>query len=388
MTISPTNIRDYARSRGWIVNPEGFRDRLYVLNNPAYERRQLVFPMDTDVADYEETVASIAEKLAYFEGVTVEHLIGNLLEVRDDILRVRITSGREGVESLPLTFATSAVTATQQLLLSAACTVLQPRVHHPRLFRTQALQFLDAAQFQHTEHGSFVLKVSCPFDALDLGDDAVPFARQTMLTLNRALHELVGAIETDRLSEYIDTARRAEAPVVSSNFCEALTRLQDETLRNSLEVGVSWSPLNPVLDAVRYEPLRIQQDYFPRIEEVRRALRDTGLPIDDTFIGTVEQLNGDMDEAGHRAGEVMVALLLSEGEVVRANTNLTAEQYAIADKAHMTEGAYVVIRGRLHQGRQPRLLTNVTGFEIVHPGLPEIRVVLDDVDMHGGELPE
>jgi hypothetical protein len=321
--------------------------------------------MDTNVADYEETIAIVAEKLAYFEGLPLEHLWGDLLEVRDDILRVRIASVREGVTSLPLTFATSAVAATQQLLLSAACTVLQPRVHHPRLFRTQALQFLDAAQFQHTEHGSFVLKVSCAFDALDLGDEEVPFARQTMLTLSQSLHELVGAIEADLLDEYVEGARRDDAPIISSNLCDALTKLQDDDLRNSLEVGLTWSPLNPVREEMRYAPLRIQNDYFPRIEEVRRALRDAGAPIEDAFMGTVEQLNGDMDEHGHRFGEVMLALLLPEGEVVRATTNLTAEEYVIADKAHMTEGTYVMIRGRLHQGRQPRLITNVTAFEIL-----------------------
>ncbi|WP_458503510.1 hypothetical protein [Methylomagnum sp.] len=38
-----------------------------------------------------------------------------------------------------------------------------------------------------------------------------------------------------------------------------------------------------------------------------------------------------------------MALLLQEGETVRARVALTAEQYADADRAHMTEGTYVQV---------------------------------------------
>ena len=45
------------------------------------------------------------------------------------------------------------------------------------------------------------------------------------------------------------------------------------------------------------------------------ALRGTGEALGDGFIGTIEQLNGDMDHEGRLAGPVMLALLLPEGEV-------------------------------------------------------------------------
>ncbi len=324
--------------------------------------------MDETVSDYDEIVTRIAEKLAYFEGISVEQVLGNLLEVRDDILRLRIITDRNGgVDSLPLAFATTAIAATQQLMLSAASTVLYPRRHHPRLSRAEALQFLDAARFQHTEHGSFTLKVSCAFDALDVpglfGPDEMPFARQTMVTVDRAIRQLVGAIEEDTLEDYIEDIENAEAPIVSSNLCDALSRMQDEVLRNSLEVSVAWSPLRPEPQAPLREPLRIQRDYFARIEEVGRALRITGEAVEDAFVGTVEQLNGDMNQEGRRAGQVILNLLLSEGEVVRAQADLTPEQYEIADRVHMTDGTYVIVLGRLNQGRQPRRLTDIIAFE-------------------------
>lgn len=366
MTISPTSIRDYARAKGWVANPAGRNDRLYVFENPQFPNRQLVFPMDETVSDYLESIQLVAERLAQLEGVSFEQIVSNLIEVRDDILRIRITGLRDGYDSLPLAFATSAVTATQQLLLSAASTVLVPQVHHPRLSRTEAQQFLNAAKFQHTEHGSFVLKVSCPFDALEGGfydGENTPFPRLTMLTVARSLRELVAAVEADDLDDYVEHAKNQEAPLVSSNFCEALTRLHDEVLRNSVELSVAWSPVSPVQPALPREPIRLQRDYFPRIEEVGLALRATGEALEDLFIGTVEQLNGDMNEEGRRSGQVVFNLFLPEGEVVRAQTNLTADQYEIADRVHMRQGAYVIIFGRLLQGRQPRRITDVRIFD-------------------------
>jgi len=57
------------------------------------------------------------------------------------------------------------------------------------------------------KHSSFVLKVSCPFDVRCFGEQDVPFARQTMLTIDRALRQLVSAIEADSLQEFVEDAK-------------------------------------------------------------------------------------------------------------------------------------------------------------------------------------
>lgn len=368
MTIAPSNIRDYARAKGWALLPEAILDRLYVLQNPLVNHGQLAFPMDTTAPDYEEAVRLVAEKLAYFEGRSLEFIFSNLLTVRDDTLRLRIATDREGIESLPLTFATIAIDATKDLLSSAAHTVLRPQPHHPRLNRAEAQRFLDVAQFQHTEHTSFVLKVSCAIDALDvqIGErrEESPFVRQTMLTVSHGIRQLVTAIETDQLTGLVEEITHEQIPLVSSNLCEALTHFQDDTLRNSLEVSVSWAPVRPVAE-IEAQPIRIPRDYFPRIEEVRRALRDTERHVEGTFIGTVEQLNGDPEDDGRRAGEITLDLLV-DGKIVHAKTSLDADQYEKADFAHMNDNVFVIITGTLRPGNQPRQLTNITGFELIN----------------------
>jgi hypothetical protein len=191
LSVSPTDLRDFAKARGWALLPDGGGDRLYVLQNARFPKRQLVFPMDTTAPDYAEAAILVAGKLAEMENLPMGVLLAQLKELRDGTLRFRITTDRDSEASLPLAFAESILRGTEQLVLSAACTVLKPQAHHPRLVRAEAQQLLEASRFRHTEEGSFVLKVSCPVNALDVqapllpDETEAPFVRRATLALSR-----------------------------------------------------------------------------------------------------------------------------------------------------------------------------------------------------------
>jgi hypothetical protein len=370
--ITPIGLRDYAKSQGWIQIKEAAMSRLYVMTNPRFELRQLVFPMDTTAPDYFDAVMLTVEKLSTLEERSQQAVIKSLLEVGDDGIAFRVTTARPEELSLPLAFAGSMVAGAQQMLLASACTVLKPQAHHPRLSRTEAQQLLETAKFRHTEAGSFVLNVSCPVQGLDVqtsllpDEEQAPFVRRTTLTLFRSLRELITSIETDSLDELVARAKLGGGSVVSSNLCEAITRLEDETLRNSIEIGISWAACMPRPgDEPQISVVRIQHDYFARIEEVRRELRSNEQHLEDVFPGTVERLDGEMGQDGKRLGEVILSILTPDGEQVRVRANLDAQQYEKADRAHMTEGAYVKVVGKLHPGRQPRQLSDIASFELM-----------------------
>ncbi|MDD4915190.1 MAG: hypothetical protein PHW13_09170 [Methylococcales bacterium] len=349
--IPPIDLRDFVKSLDWELLQEGLPDRLFVLKNQKFPRRQLAFPMDMTAPDYAESTARLLEKLGEMLGEPPQILMVRALNVRDDTLRFRIFSGQSGELSWPLGFATTLVSGVQQLLKSSACTVMRPRIHHPRLSLTEAQQLIEKSRFGHTEPGSFVLRVSCSIHALDvqgslpLDDETdLPFVRRVTLSLKRGMEQLIEAIEGDTLDGLVKSLKNQPAPLLSSNLCEALTQFYDETLGNSLDVDFNWSVSEPVADKdFLKRPLRFQQDYFGRIEEVRRELRAFEGHAKDTFVGTVERLAGEMGESGRRTGEVILNLLLQEGESVRAKLVLSTEEYEKADKAHMTEGAYVQV---------------------------------------------
>lgn len=54
--VAPTDLRDFLKAQGWKLRTEGLVDRLYVLENYNFQRRQLVFPMDFNAPDYKEAV--------------------------------------------------------------------------------------------------------------------------------------------------------------------------------------------------------------------------------------------------------------------------------------------------------------------------------------------
>ena len=202
--IPPTELRDYAKSLGWRLLEDAVKDRLFVMENPAFPRRQLIFPIDDTVADLDEIVLRMAGKLAGMHGFSLPAVLDEIAAVRDDTIRLRITSDRQD-GSLPLTYAAGILSGTEQLLLAAACSVLKPQLHHPRLGRADAQQLINASRFRHTEVGSFVVKVSCPVNALDIQpqtrlilDEAdTPFVRRTTQVLESTLLGLVTAVVAD-----------------------------------------------------------------------------------------------------------------------------------------------------------------------------------------------
>jgi len=369
--IAPTDLRDFLKSDGWTVLERALADRLYVMENKQFPGRQLIFPMFLTAPDYVESVDSVVSKLSQLTGQARGALVSKVLSIRDDVLRLRVFfDGNDSV--LPLSFASVLVQSTEKMLKAAACTVLVPRMHHPRLTLNEAAQFVEGARFGQTENGSFVLRVACPIDlmevqgSLELGTSDEPFVRQVTLSLRRAISQLTTAIEADSLDRLVEDLKRSPAPLVSSNLCEAISGMHDDQVNNSLDVGFDWSALRRISDSADLNPIRIQRDYFSRIEEVRRELRSVELDETDTFIGTVERLDGEMGADGRRSGVVVLSLLLpDEGETVRVRTILSAENYAEADRAHMTNGTYVRLTGRLRPGRQPRQLTDMTRFEVL-----------------------
>ncbi|WP_152693116.1 hypothetical protein [Caballeronia mineralivorans] len=190
----------------------------------------------------------------------------------------------------------------------------------------------------------------------------------TMLTARNGVRQLVDAIESDTLTSFVDSQKLADSPIVSSNLCEALTRLHNDDMRNNIDMSFRWATTVALPQNVAAgENIRIQSDYFGRIDEVRRELRAVERDRDDVFIGTVEHLNGEFDIEGNRAGEVVVALLLRDDETIKARVVPDQEQYARAVATHLDDRTFVRIAGRLRPGRQPRTLIDVTSFSLIGP---------------------
>jgi hypothetical protein len=368
--INPTQLRDFAKTLGWTQVARDFARGFFVMRNPGFVDRELTFPTGNDVADFDSAITSVVEKLAYLHKLTIEKVLTGAIEVTQDVVRYRIHGTRVRDTEIPLTFARQVLAAAELIILSSAATVVNPRLHHPRLATVEAQEMLGTAKLGQTEEGSFVVKVSCGLHAIERtvenGGRRLPLVRAATLAAHQSVSRLVEAIERDAVEDMTNDLLRANAPNVSANLCEALTRLHDDLLDNAVDVSFSLAQSDAALAATLLPPVRIQREYFPVIEEVRKELRSVEGPQNDIFMGSVEALQGVIDQDGRRSGDVILSLFV-EGEPVRARASLNADQYQVADRAHMTNGAYIFVQGTLHGGRQPRALTDVDLFQQAEP---------------------
>ena len=366
-TIAPTDLRDFLKSKGWFLVGEAIKDGLYVLNNPQYTRRQLAFPIDNSAPDYLDCVETVIHKLVDLENCSFREWMAAFSEMKDDAISYRIVDQRNESAFIPLNYAVEALKGAKDILLSAAHSVLKPQVYHPKLKRKEAAQLLENSRFRHTETGSFVIKVSTPVKAMDLQADVfekTPFVRQATLVINQSALQLVEAIQADKMEQLIHKVKQDSKPILSSNICKALLNFNDVNDKADLFLNFKWaSTISKPLNTKNL--IKIQSDYYSRIEDISKELKSQENDKEGTFIGTVEVLAGDLDSSDQRAGEVILDLYQQDGESIRARVNLKAEWHRLAIKAYENAGHYIQIKGTLQAGNQPRFMKNVTSFSII-----------------------
>jgi hypothetical protein len=350
--VRPLFLAEYVKAHSW-RRVATKRDSITVFSHPEEDRyEQIIIPRDTEVDDYRERISDAIATMATFEQRDPFEVFQDVVNRESDILRFVWEGQDTRSGSIGFLSGGGLLEGVKRALLASACSVISPDCYHPRLSRSEADQFLAASRLQHTQRGSFMIAISCPMDAVDhtpgLWED-IPFTRKVTMLLMRSLHRLVRAIEFDQLESLFQNENSQESPL-STNLCDAILRMQPERTE-SLRLGVSWASTHPIpADAGIVNEVCIRREYASKIENVRDRLRPTTLPKHPLFVGTVEALNGVMGTDGQRCGEVTLQVI-HEGELIRVRVDLSAEQYKLADQAHMS-GIFVQVEGTLVAGRR------------------------------------
>lgn len=370
--ISPSDLRDFVKGLGWRQVPEATRDREYLFERPE-SPRQLYFPMDRDIPDFDDALWMTIEKLAAWDSLDPMQLLRRIEESRDDTIAFRLFGRASDDSFVPFSFVKSILRGAEGLLLSSAHTILKPQIFHPRMNRAEGRRLIESTRFRHTEPGSFVMKISCPIHALESEGETetqllpiegnAPFVRKVTSLIHTALTRLVTSIEEDSIESFLEQEKHSETPLISYNLCDAVGSFSGT--ERSLELLPRWSILRPVSPELQ-RPVRISNDYFPRFQEIAKELKPRVTDVEDTFIGTAEELEGTRDDDGARSGDVVLNLMVRDGDPIRARVNLNTEQYKVADQAHMNaSNPFVQLRGRLNPGNQPLRITNLSLFKVI-----------------------
>jgi len=370
--VKALEIRDYAISQGWILVKEALKDGLFVLNSPTEDFTQLIFPKDDSISEYQEMAMVSVRRLTEFYKLPMSKVVEDIREVNDDVIALRYFSDSKTVNSISFQEALESIDATKQMLLSAASTIVNPVTFHPKLNRTEAQDLIKKARFRHTEEGSFILKVSIPFELThapvsNLFGESIekPFSRKAIEVISKSSNILLETIEADSLSELFQIQSVDEHPLISYNFCDALSKLFDEERELPFQLIFNWSKASMLKIP---KPALPQKLTFPfshknKIEEIREYFTPKRNDLQDDFIATVETLDGSIGEDGRRSGPVVLSILY-ENEIIKARVNLTSDFYAVAVEAHKRAGSYVEINGLIKRNKRSNTIEEIKSFKI------------------------
>jgi len=374
--VSAIEIRDYAQSMGWELVREALKDGLFVLNSPNGDNTQLIFPKDSDVHEYPEMAFMGLKRLSDYYRKNVINLVEEIREVNDDVICLRYYSENKVVNSISFEEAFEAIAATRQMILSAASSIVNPTIYHPKLNRTEPQELIKKTKFRHTQEGSFIIKIAIPFEPVKRPDNLLPFisdhsekpmGRQTVELISLASKEIIETIDSNTIPQLYQQQSELDKPFISYNFCDSLVKIFDEERELPFELIFNWSKTSLLGNIRPNVPGRIAFpfSYKGKLEELKGYFAPKIKELSDTFYGTVEALNGEIGIDGFRSGEVVFALLI-ETDIVRARASLNSEHYMIAIRAHERVGTYIMIRAKLHQQARGGTLDNIVDFKLAN----------------------
>lgn len=364
--VDPISAKDYAKAKGWALISA---DKPYfLLAHPDYSLRQLKIPKDTESSDYVDALLDAAYRLGDIEKRSIALILEDLLEPNTDIIRHRLISSATESGCIPFEESIALMEGAKKALLASACSVIEPQLHHPRLGKQKALQYVKSCRFGQTEFGSFILKMMCPNLTEDEQEDLTklnsqPFGRCVTEGVLNSANLLITAIDQDKEESFLRDNETSK--ILSSNFCQALLQMESSLVDAKIEITAKWAPRLPLIGTVP-SSVMIAKRHFRRIEQIYSSLRNSQEKEETSiYVGTVEELKGDIGEDGRRCGSVVVRIL-SDDEIINASVELDAKDYQTAINAHTAgKETKVKIKGLLKRSARSAKIVDLIEFEII-----------------------
>ncbi len=385
MNIQPSfnaaELSAFVQTKGWVQVVEAAKGGLYVFNHPDFRPQQLVFAIDEQFADYDETLLRAAARLAQIYDWQTSEAIRKIEESNHDVVVSRVPDGSRHLSTVSFLYALQVMEAQRQLLLSGAAANGKRQTHYAKVLAGDGKRMLEAARFRQTEEGSFIFKASCRlyefegqnnpslFSATDEPITA-PFVRRAMVNIGGGLQDLVRSIQTRQEDKFVADVIENGASTVSSNLCEAVAELRDREHPHPIELSINWSPLLAPPAGAPREPILIVPDYFPVIEDIGKALQPTKKPARDRYIATVDELRGTFNDLGQREGRVLISLLTANqqsiDQPIKVRVTLDAPKYEEAVAIHKTQKVVARVTGTIKPSQRQPYEFDLDSFDIIN----------------------
>jgi len=260
---SPTDLAAYLLQQGWSLESANVSWAVYS-KAVGTEKVMLEVPQQAAAPDYGRAVGLLLEDIARLEKREVSNLLRDVRSSSVDVVRLAIegSSTRDG--RIPVEAGRRVYQAARDLMLAAACSVIDPRPVFAKRKPEEAMSFISRAKFGQTEIGSFVLTMECSIPPRlqqtllgGDGDPDAPFDRKTCVRLAHALYAAEGATRESAASGKIEPFRQRAKDGVSANLCAAIAEVLDATSADTLRASFSFAPNRPIAELFQTTPQNV-----------------------------------------------------------------------------------------------------------------------------------
>ena len=119
--------------------------------------------------------------------------------------------------------------------------------------------------------------------------------------------------------------------------------------------------------------VRLRRETFSRIETLATLLRPAHAPRRQVLFGFVDTLNGRPNAEDEMEGQVVLRLVDSESDIIRARTDLNTADYRTALQAH-GQNQPIALQGIVRRVGRTFRIDEVAGFRLLQqtPILTEV----------------
>lgn len=321
------DLKSYLDSQGWRqLERIGDKALVYVPDEAATTSEILV-PVRDDVADYASRMADAVRVLAEWEQRSSLGVYEDLVAAGSDVVRLR-APGADASGSIPIEQGVGLYREAENLMLSAACAVVDPRRNYHTCKVTQATEYLKSVRLGQSERGSYVLRVFSPVQPsiggqqrFDLGEP--PFARAVTLRLADALaaarHAADRALAESAFGPFDDAVTQG----VSANLCDAVGLLAE--IAEGIDIELAWARTRPA--GRPRQRFGFSREVAEVLREAARIFRQSEPMTDARITGFVIALDRPVDQFDGNA--TLRALIDEKPRRVRVRFEQAAYQHVI-----------------------------------------------------------
>lgn len=362
--ITPSDVKWYALGRGWKSQPS--RNPSVAIFFKPDSNVQLQVPQQGNSRDMAMMMAEVVRKFSEIENRQIEDVSQDLRHPFADALRLRVKSRLADAGTLPLLEGLQLFEGGRKLLVSAACSAVQPQAFYPRKSLKGVDEFIKKCQVGQTAIGSYVASILCPplapaiptlFDDME---EMPPFERKVTQSLMNGLRVLNDSVQSGDPSLILNGIGQG----VSADLCDALSSITPPEEDSVLQVEMSWSPVRPQTSSVISSALRFAAPDLAFIQSAGKKLREQTVRT-DTIEGRIVTLKEQamlLKDMG-RSVEIRARI---DDKVSTVRFELKEDQYKQACDAYRDKRV-IRVKGLLRRGEQSKFydMDELTQFEIL-----------------------